>query len=123
MLDKFRNRFSFNFLAVCGWICFILFLTLVFPDIYIVEIMRNTYHTFDECVSFLGLVLLTIICSFISIFMFLIENIFQLKLINSKFVENKKIKYLQIIGIIFIALPVIILCLFVIYSCITDYLY
>lgn len=108
LFDKFRNRYSFNFLAVCGWICFILFLTLTCPEIYITYIDGKSDHFWDVTVTIIGLIVIDIAVLFISLIIFYIEKIFSIKKINNILFENKQFKVLQTLGVIFSIVPIVL---------------
>ena len=106
-LDNFRNRYSFNLLAICGWIYFSLFLIFICPEIYITYVIGNTEHFLGIILSFLCIALLSIVIFIIDLFVVAIESLANLK-INNKFFKNKIVKKIQFIGFVFAFLPFII---------------
>jgi len=111
IFDKLRNRYSFNFLVICGWICFVLFLVFTCPEIYITYIVGKSDHFWDVTVTLIGLILFDIAVFFISFIMFFVEKFFDIKNINNKLFENKSFQFLQTVGIIFAITPIVLFCI------------
>ena len=99
LFDKLRNRYSFNFLAICGWITAFLYLFFFYP--YKLDDELGTPYAF----FLLFTVLLNIIFCFISIFIYLIEFMAKKQITNQKFLTSKFVFYLQIFGILFFLVP------------------
>ncbi len=106
--DKFRDKYSFNFLSVCGWITFILFCFYTLPEIYITYIIGNSEHSFGVVVTLILISAMAFICSFVALITFILEQIFYWKIKNKKLLSNKLIFILQLTGIIFAILPTLL---------------
>ena len=111
IFDKLRNRYSFNFLAICGWICFILFLIFTCPEMYITYIVGKSDHFWDVAVTLTGIVLFDIAIFFIYLIIFCIEKFFNIKNIGNKYLDKKHMKFIQILGILFLFLPFFVFCI------------
>lgn len=122
-LDKFRNRYSFNFLAICGWIIFILFVIYTLPELYIQYIVGNTAHAIGVGFTFLGILILTIIFFILTFFVYVFEIISSNRITSEKILNNKYIKIAQTVGIVFAFLPILILILCFIFIFLQDISY
>ncbi len=109
LLDKFRNRYSFNFLSTCGWIVFALFIILTCPELYIEYIVGNTAHAWGVGITFLGILIINILFYLITFFVYVFEIVNWKRITNEKFLNNKYIKIYQTLGIIFAFLPPLVL--------------
>ena len=115
-LDKFRNRYSFNFLSVCGWIIFVLLCVFFIP---IISIMFSPYSGFPGIAFvflFLSILCLNVLFYIITFFVYVFEIISWKRITNEKFLNNKYIKITQTLGIIFAFLPIIMIVLFFIFD-------
>ena len=100
-LDKFRNKYSFNFLGICGWVVCILFFKVFFP-------YRNEAQiSFPLTFIFLFIVLFSTFCLSLSIIILVLEEIFYWQIKNQKFLNNKFILIFQTLGSIFAILPIV----------------
>ena len=110
-LNKFRNRYSFNFLSVFGWIIFVLLCVFFIP------IICSPYSGFPGIALFFIFLLilgLNILFYLITFFVYFFETVNFKKITNTKFLNNKYIKIIQTLGIIFAFLPFLILiCIFI----------
>ncbi len=122
-LDKFRNRYSFNFLSACGWIVFALFTIFTCPELYFEYIVRNTAHAWGVGITFLGILIVNIIFYLITFFIYVFEIVSWKRITNEKFLNNKYIKICQTLGIIFAFLPIIMIALFFIFGFFQDIIY
>jgi len=101
ILDRFRNKYSFNFLGISGWVVCILFFKCFFP-------YRN-----EDQLSFPLMIIFTIIASFaafclsLSIIILVLEEIFAWKIKDQEFLNNKFIFLFQILGSVFAILPIL----------------
>lgn len=122
-LDKFRNRYSFNFLSICGWIIFLLLCVFL---ISIISAMFSPYSGFPGIAFaflFLLILALNIIFYLLTFFIYVFDIISWKRITNEKFLNNKYIKIFQTLGIIFSFLPIILVVLFLIVGFIQDIIY
>ena len=122
-LNKFRNRYSFNFLSACGWIIFLLLCAFLIP---IISAMFSPYSGFPGIAFaflFLLILALNIIFYLLTFFIYVFEIISWKRITNDKFLNNKYIKICQTLGIIFAFLPITILAIFYTYSFLQDGIY
>ena len=122
-LDKFRNRYSFNFLSACGWIVFALFTIFTCPELYIEYIVGNTAHAWGVGITFLGILIVNILFYLITFFVYVFELISLKRITNEKFLNNKYIKICQTLGIIFAFLPIMMVVFFLIVGFIQNIIY
>ena len=123
LLDKFRNRYSFNFLSICGWIIFVLLSAFFIP---IISAMSSHYSGFPGIAfAFLFLLILglNIIFYLLTFFVYVFEIVSWKRITNEKFLNNKYIKIFQILGIIFAFLPIMMVVLFLIVGFIQNMIY
>ncbi len=121
ILEKYKSWYSFNFLAICGWIILLLFGIFVFPEIFVVYIQGNTQHAFAIGISLAGIVLFVIICLILAFFIRILELVFSIQINNIKFLENKVIDIIQKSGIICILSAVLFsICLLLV--CIGEFM-
>ena len=122
-LNKFRNRYSFNFLSFCGWIVLALFIIFTCPELYIEYIVGNTEHAWGVGITFLGILIVNILFYLITFFIYVFEFVSWKRITNEKFLNNKYIKIFQTLGIIFAFLPITIFVIFYIYIFLQDCIY
>ena len=122
-LDKFRNRYSFNFLSACGWIVFALFTIFTCPELYFEYIVGNTAHAWGVGITFLGILIVNILFYLITFFVYVFEIVSWKRITNEKFLNNKYIKIFQILGIIFAFLPIMMAVFFLIVGFIQNIIY
>ena len=122
-LDKFRNRYSFNFLSVCGWIIFLVFSIYMCPELYISYVIGNTEHVWGWAITFLYTLGLNILFYLITFFVYVFELVSRKRITNEKFLNNKYIKIFQTTGIFFAFLPILLVVLFFIFSFLQDIIY
>ena len=121
--NKFRNRYSFNFLSACGWMVLALFIIFTCPELYIEYIVGNTAHAWGVGITFLGILIINILFYLIAFFVYVFEIVSWKRITNEKFLNNKYIKICQTLGIIFAFLPITIVVIFYTYSFLQDYIY
>ena len=102
--DKFRDKYSFNFLSVCGWIIFVLYL-IIFS--FIVLSPNEGFPALIFFYFFLLLLGLNVFFYIITFFIYVFETINFKRITNEKFFNNKFIKIFQISGIVLAFLPLI----------------
>ncbi len=100
-LDRFKNKYSYNFLAICGW--FVVVLLTVF---YIKASISNWYGSAISLI-FLIIFFINIIFLLISFIIYIFEEIFAWKIKNQDFLNNKFIFIFQILGSVFAILPIL----------------
>ena len=122
-LDKFRNRYSFNFLSICGWIIFLLLCAFLIPIISAMFSHYNGFPTIAFAYLFLLILGLNIIFYLLTFFVYVFEIISWKRITNEKFLNNKYIKICQTLGIIFAFLPIIMIALFFIFGFFQDIIY
>ncbi len=122
-LDKFRNRYSFNFLSICGWIIFLLLCVFL---ISIISAMFSPYSGFSGIAFaflFLLILALNIIFYLLTFFIYVFEIISWKRITNEKFLNNKYTKIFQTLGIIFAFLPIMMVVFFLIVGFIQNIIY
>ena len=109
ILDKFRDKYSYNFLSFCGWVVFVLL-----AYFYITASILNWYGSAIS-LMFLIIVFINVVFLLISFIIYVFEEIFNWKIKNQNFLNNKFISIFQILGSIFAILPILYF-LFVFFS-------
>ena len=112
ILDKFRNRYSFNFLSFCGWIILILIFLFLIPELYNTYIIGKSDHFWGVAVTYLGILILNLFFYFITLIIYIIESISLKRIINEKYLKNKYINIILVLGIFFSLLPFVILIIY-----------
>ena len=108
ILEKYKNRYSFNFLAICGWIILALFAKYFFPYIW------SPGLGFPLFVIFVIISAVDVIFYFLVFIIYVLEIMFDKRITNRKFLQSRKIYVLQLLGVIFSLLPVwLIITIFV----------
>ena len=123
LLDKFRDRYSFNFLSICGWIIFVLLSAFFIPIISAMFSHYNGFPTIAFAYLFLLILGLNIIFYLLTFFIYVFEIISWKRITNEKFLNNKYIKIFQILGIIFAFLPIMMVVFFLIVGFIQYIIY
>lgn len=101
-LDKLKNRYSYNFLAVCGWLEFIFLCSKFSPDIF----RQQAY--FPRFLIFSAIILINIVFLLITFFIYVFEITSLKRITNEKFLNFKFLKLFQVIGVVFAFLPIIL---------------
>ena len=100
-LDKFRNKYSFNFLGICGWV-----VVVSLAVFYIKASISNWYGSAISLI-FLIIFFINVIFLLISFIIYVFEEIFYWDIKNQNFLNNKFISILQFSGVIFAFLPIL----------------
>lgn len=109
-LDKFRNRFWFNALALDG---------IIFSGLLgIIYLMFNLESGMGMAFAIILIVLFKIefVVYYLIFTLFIFEEIFNKRITNKKFLDSKIIKTLQNIGIIGFLIPVLLVVFTIIYA-------
>lgn len=110
ILDKFRNRFWFNALALDG---------IIFSGLLgIIYLMFNLESGMGMAFAIILIVLFKIefVVYYLIFTLFIFEEIFNKRITNKKFLDSKNIKTLQNIGIIGFLIPVLLVVFTIIYA-------
>ena len=94
---KFRNRYSFNILAIFS---LIIFFTLVYEYFSLLYLAFKTYDAYGFP-FFIILVLLFscfYIASFVALIIYIFERIYNIRIKSEKFLNSKFIFWFQILG-------------------------
>ena len=121
-LDKFRDRYSFNLLAIFGWLFFVLFLFLGFSDFFLAYIIGKTENVFGVGVFLLMTVLFSIILMFLCLIIFIVEKYKNIRKMNNRLLLNKIFIKFQTVGFILFFTPILIFSLIIIRGIILDIL-
>ena len=109
-LDKFRNRFWFNALALDG---------IIFSGLLgIIYLMFNLESGMGMAFAIILIVLFKIefVVYYLIFTLFIFEEIFNKRITNKKFLDSKIIKTLQNIGIIGFLITVLLVVFTIIYA-------
>lgn len=109
-LDKFRNRYWFNALALDG---------IIFSGLLgIIYLMFNLESGMGMAFAIILIVLFKIefVVYYLIFTLFIFEEIFNKRITNKKFLDSKIIKTLQNIGIIGFLIPVLLVVFTIIYA-------
>lgn len=109
-LDRFRNRYWFNALALDG---------IIFSGLLgIIYLMFNLESGMGMAFAIILIVLFKIefVVYYLIFTLFIFEEIFNKRITNKKFLDSKIIKTLQNIGIIGFLIPVLLVVFTIIYA-------
>jgi len=115
-LDKFRNRYSFNFLTFYHFIFFILYLEIYLYHV-ILEGFENAFGLIPVFFVFFTIpaFIIYLIGLFIYFLIYVTENLFTKKIVHPKFLNNKFINKLQVFGFIhFICISIVLFFILII---------
>ena len=121
-LDKFRNRYSFNFLSVCGWIVFLLLCAFLIPIIFAMFSPYSGFPGIAFVFIFLLILAINVIFYLLTFFIYVLEIISWKRITNENFLNNKYVKICQTLGIVFAFLPITIVIIFYAYSFLQDFI-
>lgn len=109
-LDRFRNKYWFNALALDG---------IIFSGLLgIIYLMFNLESGMGMAFAIILIVLFKIefVVYYLIFTLFIFEEIFNKRITNKKFLDSKIIKTLQNIGIIGFLIPVLLVVFTIIYA-------
>ena len=109
-MDKFRNKYWFNALALDG---------IIFSGLLgIIYLMFNLESGMGMAFAIILIVLFKIefVVYYLIFTLFIFEEIFNKRITNKKFLDSKIIKTLQNIGIIGFLIPVLLVVFTIIYA-------
>lgn len=113
-LDRFRNRYWFNALALDGLICGGL-LTIIYLKLYLFELLHLKYGMgFAFVIILVTILKIELIVCYLVFTIFIWEQIFDKKITSKKFLNSKTIRMLQSTRIILFFIPLIFLLLIII---------
>lgn len=98
---KFRDRYSFNFLALCGLLLMLTFGIHIFPNFF-------DYCILPACLLTVFIAILAIFICVISSVVCIFENKFNKRIKNERYLNSNFIFYLQVLGIFSIIFFVIL---------------
>lgn len=101
IFSKFRYKYSFNFLCLCGWILLLITLFEISPDIYHDLFKIGTPHTIAIGLKIFLICILNIFVLFLGIFIYLLEKFLSLKPLNQTFFNRKMFIFIQYLGFSF----------------------
>ena len=109
LLDKFKNRFSYNFLAIYGWARFLFLSSKYSPDIF--HPQAGTPMAIITLMIFAA----DIIFILLTFFIYLFERFSFKRITNEKFLNNKFVSITQHIGFIFATLPFLMILILIVF--------
>lgn len=113
-LDKFRNRFWFNALALNGLTCGGL-LTIIYLKLYLFELLHLEYGMgFAFVIILVAILKIEFVVCYLVFTIFIWEQIFNKKISSKKFLNSKTVRILQNTGFILFFIPLIFLLLIII---------
>jgi len=111
-LDKFRNRYSFNFFAFSGICCLLFCLFNIYGFL-------NSGHVAELGFPFVlitfGIALLLCIVCLITLFIFIVEQIIDKRISNEKILKSKVVLCIQNFGFIFVIIQIFAVAFAVLY--------
>ena len=104
ILDKFRDRYSFNFLAFSGWITCFVYIYTYYRELH--PFSYNEQLGFPLLLIMAFLMVIEAIFILLSLLIVFLEKLLKKKITNKKFLKSKLVFWFQNIGLIFIAFPI-----------------
>ena len=102
--EKYKTHYSLNFFATCGLINLIGFTTSVLWQFLLVLFEKN--ESMDAIIpSLLSINWFFVFYATITFFIFMLENFYEIKISNTKFLNNVIIDFMRIIGTLLAILP------------------
>ena len=104
VLDKIRNRFSFNLLVIWGWITFCFYIPSFYPENFSDSQLSGPFLL----LLVFNFIFNTILFVMFVIPIFAIEYTLNKEITNQKFLKSKFVFFIQILGFIFFIIPFVI---------------
>ena len=105
---KYKNHYSLNFFVACGWINLLGFTTSYLGQLIAELFERN--DSLDAIVpSLISINWFFVIYATITFFIFMIENFYEVRITNTKFLNNIFMDILRILGTILASIPFLFL--------------
>lgn len=105
---KYKNHYSLNFFAACGWINLLGFATSYLGQ-FIAEIFDKN-ESLDAIVpSIISINWFFVIYATATFFIFMIENFYEIKINNAKFLNNTFYDVLRVLGTLLASIPFFLL--------------
>ncbi len=105
---KYKTHYSLNFFAICGWINLIGFTTSVFGQ-FLMELFEKNESLDVIIPSILSINWFFVFYAIITFGIFMLENFYEVRINNAKFLNNPIIDIARIIGTILGITPFIFL--------------
>lgn len=101
---KYKNHYSLNFFATCGWINLLGFLTSYLGQL--VQVLFQKNESLDAIIpAIISINWFFVIYSVITFFIFMLENFYEVRINDTKFLNNGFIDFLRILGTFLASLP------------------
>lgn len=106
--EKYKSHYSLNFFAACGWINLISFGTSVLWQ-FLLELFDKNESLDAIIPSVLSLNWFFVFYATVTFAIFMLENFYEYKITNARFLNNGLIDFIRIIGSLLAAVPFFIL--------------
>ncbi|MBR1907847.1 hypothetical protein IJ818_02820 [bacterium] len=106
--EKYKSHYSLNFFAICGWINLIGFTTSVLWQ-FLMELFEKNQSSDAIITAIFSLNWFFVFYATVTFFVFMLENFYEIKITNTKFLNNVITDILRIIGTILALIPFIFL--------------
>ena len=101
---KYKNHYSLNFFATCGWINLLGFSTSYLGQL--VQVLFQKNESLDAIIpAIISINWFFVIYSVITFFIFMLENFYEVRINDTKFLNNSFIDFLRIIGTFLASIP------------------
>lgn len=105
---KYKSHYSLNFYAICGWINLFGFLTSYAGQM--ISELLNKNESMDSIIpSIISMNWFFVVYVTITFFIFMLENFYDIKISNTKFLNNILIDIGRIIGTLLATVPFLFL--------------